>query len=130
MHFGPPKKLLGSRRFYNNQEMLSAVHKRFLTRRPDVFRDGIFKLAPRRDKFIGVAGDYIEKQTGYDKRHNVFLFNFYDLRNSLKTLRIYLFAETCASLADDELLWCHNPPPTKKNLKTQTHISQLIFHFR
>ena len=61
MHFGPLKNL-GSRRFYNNQEMLSsAVHKQFLTRRPDLYRDGIFKLAPRRNKFIGVAGDYIEK---------------------------------------------------------------------
>lgn len=59
MHFGPLKILLGSRRVHNNQEMLScAVHKRFLTRRPDLYRDGFFKLAPKRDKFIGVAGDY------------------------------------------------------------------------
>jgi hypothetical protein len=39
----------------------SAVRKWFLTLTPDLQRDGIFKPAPRRNKFISFAGDYTEK---------------------------------------------------------------------
>jgi hypothetical protein len=60
-HFGPQMNLVGSSRFHNNQETLSsAAHERFVTWQPDLYSNGIFRLAIRGDKFIIVVGDYIK----------------------------------------------------------------------
>jgi hypothetical protein len=61
MHFGPLTNLIGSRRFHNNQEMLQCCSQTVPKATARLYGDGIFKLAPRRDKFIAVARDYIEK---------------------------------------------------------------------
>jgi hypothetical protein len=41
--------------------MEMAVREWLRMQKPGFYRDGIFKLVPRRDKYISVLGDYVKK---------------------------------------------------------------------
>jgi hypothetical protein len=51
------KNHLAGRQLHNNKEMEMAVCERLRMQNPSFFCNRILKLAPRRDKCIGVLGD-------------------------------------------------------------------------
>jgi hypothetical protein len=59
--FGPLKQHFGGRRFHNNEEVEMALRDLLRMQEPYFYRDGIFKVVPKWDKFISVLGNYVEK---------------------------------------------------------------------
>jgi hypothetical protein len=43
--------------FHNNKEVEMAVRERLRRQDPDLYREGIFQLVPKWDKFINVSRD-------------------------------------------------------------------------
>jgi transposase len=59
--FGPMKKVLGGKRFQNNDEVIAAVQSWIHEQLKTFFETGIKKLPERWHKCTAVNGDYIEK---------------------------------------------------------------------
>jgi hypothetical protein len=59
--FVPLKQHLAGRRFHRNEEVEMAVCGCLRMQEPDLYREGIFKLAPTWGKCINVLGYYVEK---------------------------------------------------------------------
>jgi hypothetical protein len=59
--FGPLKQHLGGRRWHGNEEVEMAVREWLRMQHPDLYHDGIFKLAPRWEKCTNLLGDCVKK---------------------------------------------------------------------
>jgi hypothetical protein len=59
--FGPMKRVLGGKRFRNNDEVIAAVQIWIHKQPKTFFETGIKKLPERWHKYMAVNGDYIEK---------------------------------------------------------------------